>query len=410
MHTPTTRFVRDRFTWQSYLMLTWFAFHQSGLGPLLPFLKDEMNLDYTVAAFHTSAFAIGALLVGILGDTLVHRWGRYTITWAGSIGLALSAVLLSFGQTPVLTITATFLLGFGGLLMIVSLQAALIDHHDKNRTKALAEMMAVSSLAAIITPLLVGGFESTGIGWRAMPIIGIVIVAVLLILYRNDPIPKIKASPNAAKRALPRLYWVYWSVMFLGIATGWCIGFWSAEFLRQEVGLETELAATLMSVYFAASAIGRFITSSIALRFEAEKLLMGWVLFSLTGFTIFWLAPVAWLNITGLFIAGLGTGNTVALVISAATQAIPDQVDAINARGALAGGFAILILPQTVGSAADVIGIKSAFGIVFVFLVMMVGAVGFINWLVSQRAKALVGESSENVHTEAAADTQHTPV
>jgi fucose permease len=302
--------------------------------------------------------------------------------------------------------------------MIVSLQAALIDHHNAHRTKALSEMMAFSGLAGIITPLLVGGFESAGIGWRAMPIIGLGIITLLLIVYRNDPIPEIKApKAAAAKRSLPAIYWVYWSVMFLGIAVGWCVGFWSAEFLHKEVGLDTELAATLMSVYFTATVIGRLATSRLALRFEPETLLMGWVLISLTGFTIFWLAPVAGLNITGLFIAGLGMGNTVALVVSASTQAIPDQVDAINARGALAGGLAILILPQTVGSVADMVGIKNAFSIVFVFLVMMVGVIAFTNWLVRQRADAQTerasedqpfSESDERIKT--AADAQHAAV
>ena len=46
---PPTSFTRDRFTWLAYLALAYFAYVQATLGPLMPFLRDELGMSYTVS-------------------------------------------------------------------------------------------------------------------------------------------------------------------------------------------------------------------------------------------------------------------------------------------------------------------------------------------------------------------------
>ncbi|MEP7291141.1 MAG: hypothetical protein ABI835_05130 [Chloroflexota bacterium] len=71
-----TTFIRDRFTWLAYLMLAYYAYMISALGPLMPFLRVELNLSYSVAALHLSAFAVGMILAGLTADRAVRRaWG-----------------------------------------------------------------------------------------------------------------------------------------------------------------------------------------------------------------------------------------------------------------------------------------------------------------------------------------------
>ncbi len=41
-------FHRDRFTWLAYLLFAFFAYFLNILGPITPFLKDELRLTYTV--------------------------------------------------------------------------------------------------------------------------------------------------------------------------------------------------------------------------------------------------------------------------------------------------------------------------------------------------------------------------
>lgn len=68
--------VRDRSTWAAYLLLGYFAYLQTALGPVLPFVRAEGGLSYTATSLHGSAFALGSVLVGVSGERLHRRLGR----------------------------------------------------------------------------------------------------------------------------------------------------------------------------------------------------------------------------------------------------------------------------------------------------------------------------------------------
>src|SRR3712207_7055684 len=60
---PQRRFVRYPLTWATYALVGYFAYLETVLGPLMPFLRAEHGFSYTVASLHFSAFALGALPV-----------------------------------------------------------------------------------------------------------------------------------------------------------------------------------------------------------------------------------------------------------------------------------------------------------------------------------------------------------
>ena len=68
-------FVRDPITWTAYGLVGYFAFTKTVLGPIMPFLREEQGLGYAAAGLHFSAFALGGVLVGFLGDRILGRWG-----------------------------------------------------------------------------------------------------------------------------------------------------------------------------------------------------------------------------------------------------------------------------------------------------------------------------------------------
>ena len=75
------RFVRDRFTWLAYLLLASFTLLQAILGPLMPFLRAELHLSYTLGGLHLSAFAAGMVLAGLTGDRLLSAVRRGLVFW-----------------------------------------------------------------------------------------------------------------------------------------------------------------------------------------------------------------------------------------------------------------------------------------------------------------------------------------
>jgi fucose permease len=87
------------------------------------------------------------------------------------------------------------------------------------------------------------------------------------------------------------------------------------------------------------------------------------------GFLVFWLARSPILNLTGLFIAGLGVANLFPLAMSIAVGTAPRQSNLASARVFLGTGTAILCAPLFLGWIADRVSIQNAYGMVMGFLV-----------------------------------------
>src|SRR5919107_5567351 len=116
-------FARDPATWMTYGLVGYFAFMETVLGPIMPFLRTELGIDYTTASLHFSAFALGAVLLGLFGDRLSARWGRLASLWGGAFAMGVGAVLLVSFSSPWGTIPAAFVMGLCGALVIVPSQA-----------------------------------------------------------------------------------------------------------------------------------------------------------------------------------------------------------------------------------------------------------------------------------------------
>jgi len=386
-------FARDRFTWLAYWMLAYFAYMQTALGPLMPFLRDELDLSYTVSGLHLSAFAAGMALAGVVGDHLARRWGRDRVLWGGGVGMALGALLFVVAQRSALTIASALIMGLPGTLVMIMVQAALSDRHGARRAIPLTESNIAASVSAGLAPLMVGTLERVGIGWRGALVLGALSLIGLALHFRGEPIPdpadapESDAPPAAPVAPLPAIYWVYWLVVFLSVSVEWCVVFWGADFMDNTVGLSKEDASTLMTVFFAAMVIGRVSGSRLSRALPIGPLLLGAALVAVTGFFPFWLAPLSALNIAGLFLAGLGIANLFPLTLSTASGAVPPrQVNAASSRITLAAGLAILITPQVLGSLADQIGIRSAFAVAAAFLLVATGAIWVANRLAQRRA------------------------
>ncbi|RPI98897.1 MAG: MFS transporter, partial [Chloroflexi bacterium] len=254
----TPAFNRDRFTWMAYWMLAYFAYQQAALGPLVPFLRGELHLSYTVGGLHLSAFSAGMILAGLSVNRLVQRWGRRRVFWASGAGMAVGALLLVLGHHVILTIAASLVMGLPGTVMLILIQATLSDRHGERRAIALTESNVIASMGAGIAPLMVGGLQRIGIGWRGAPVVGALVWVFLLLRFRREPMPaNVSESQLGAARQipLPPLYWIYWAVVFLVVSVEWCVIFWGADFLENNVGLGRVTAATLMSVFFLAMVI-----------------------------------------------------------------------------------------------------------------------------------------------------------
>ncbi len=364
-------FHRDRFTWLAYLSLAFYGYYLNVLGPITPFLKEELQLTYTVSSLHFTAFAVGILLIGVGGHLVIQRLGSKRSLWLGLFGMSVSAILLLLGRNSIITIGASFLMGLIGSLILAIIPAALSEQHGEMKAVALSEANVTASLLATSAPLLVGWFADS-IGWRwALGLLAFFPVLMFIGLGQNSA-PKneaITVESNQTSQALSSLFWLYWVAIVLGVSAEFCMVFWSADYMEQVLGLIKADAARAVSLFLAAMIVGRLLGSRLVQRFSTRTVVMVSIVIAGVGFLLFWRAQSPWVGLSGLFVTGLGIANLYPLILSLAINAADENTIQAGARATLASGTAILALPLILGRLADAVGIRPAYGIVLVILI-----------------------------------------
>ena len=368
----TQTFQRDRFTWLAYALLAFYGYFLNILGPITPFLKEELGLSYTVSSLHFTAFAIGMLLIGLSGQIVIRRIGRWQALWMGAFGLSVGALVLVAGRSPAITIGAAFGMGLVGSLILVMVPSLLSDRHGELRAVAISEANVISSLVATAAPLLVGWFAPSPGGWR----LALGIAAFTPILLRLGfgrvtlpPSASSQAGVVSSRRPLPVRYWVYWVAIVLAVSVEFCMISWSADYLEKSLGLSKVDAAQAVSLFLGAMIVGRLAGSRLVHRFSAQRVIIGSVLVAGVGFLMFWTASTVALGLAGLFVTGLGVASLYPLILSLAIGTASDNTIQASARATLASGTAILALPLVLGRLADAVGIQQAYGVVAVLLI-----------------------------------------
>jgi predicted MFS family arabinose efflux permease len=374
-------FVRDPLTWLAYAMLAGLSYQQGILGPLMPFLRQSLNLTYTLGGVLVTAVALGMMLAGLSGGWIARRWGRRAMFWGGGLGFVAGSFGLALSPSFPLAFGSVLFTAFASSLTIAMINALLSDRHGEQRAIALTEANVAAALSASLAPACIGLFQRAGLGWQWALFLTAVIMLVIASRFWRVPIPEptLQAGVSAEARRLPPAYWAYWAVAICVISLEWCYVVWGADFLEQAAGFSKVDATTAMGVFFAAMVVGRALGSALARRWPAAVLLPLSLGVTLLGFPFFWLARSAALTLAGLFVAGLGVASLFPLTVSLAVGLTPGQANTASVRLSLAVGVAIFIAPLLLGGLADAVTLQAAYAIVPA-LGALTGAILYFNY------------------------------
>jgi fucose permease len=353
-------------------LLAFYGYFLNILGPITPFLKEELKLSYTISSLHFTAFAVGILLIGLSGHILIQRIGRWHSLWIGAFGISTGALILLIGRSPAITIGASFCMGLVGSLILIIVPSVLSDHHREQRAVALSEANVISSLVSMAAPLMVGWFARLPGGWRlALGIAAFVPIFMRLGFSRANPLQSTSSQEylTSVKQPLPILYWVYWGALTLAVSVEFCMIFWGADYLENSLGMLKVNAAQAISLFLAAMIIGRLAGSRFVHQFSIHRVIVASVLVAGAGFLVFWMTGHAILGLVGLFVTGLGVASLYPLILSLAIGTASSNTVQASVRATLASGTAILALPLVLGRLADMIGIRQAYGVVAILLI-----------------------------------------
>jgi MFS family permease len=360
-------FVRDRLTWVAYLLLGWFSFLQASPGLVMPYLRDELGLSYSVGGLHVAAFAAGSLVGGIVSGRLEIAVGRRAMLWSGAALMAGGTVGLAAGGFAHLTIASVLVMGFGAGLLLVAIQALLADRHGERRAVALTEANVAASVGYV---LLIGALSlaaALAVGWRFALLAALAVPFLLWSINRRLEVAA-TSDIDVTSGSLSGIVWVAGAMLFCTTAAEWSVIAWGASFIEGNARVSADTAVGLMGGYFVGVVAGRIIGSRLARSRDAARLLAISLAVALVGFASFWLAAGPVQAVLGLVVVGIGIGNLYPLGTSVTLALAPGQAAAASGRAVAMSAAAGLLAPLIVGPLADAASLSAALLVIPAFL------------------------------------------
>jgi len=364
------RLERDRLTWLTYLQLGSYGYFLYGFGPSLSLLRDEQGTSRSVAGLHGTALAVGSLLSALVAARLVSRYGRTAVVWSGLATLCAGIALYTSTTALPATLSGAFIGAFGGSFVVMLSATVLIDRHGDGGPSAVTEANALAAGVGTLAPLAVGAAVGLGLGWRPAMLVLLPVVAVLAVVGRGVQAPRPAGHHGERQGRLPRRYWISWMVVTAGIAVEFCLVLWSADVLRERMGLSPGLAAAGVTGIVAGMCVGRLVGGRLALRYPLDGLLYGAIVLTGAGFAVYWLTTDAWVALPALVACGLGIALFYPLGVARAINASDGRPDHASARAGVGASLAAGAGPFVLGALADRVGLHLALLVVPVLLVV----------------------------------------
>ena len=344
------------------------------LGPLAPFLREELGLSATAQGLITAIPLLGGSLFRPLLGALGERIGGKR---TGLIGLVITMVTLAaawlVAETPAHFVFLGLMLGIAGASFAVALPLASRWYPPEYQGMALGIAGAGNSgtlLATLFAPRLAEQF-----GWQATFGIAILPLAVVFVVFaliaRDSPRHTTPATLRDYRAVLGEsdtvsLSWLY-SLTFGGF-----VGFASflTTFFHDAYQVSRVDAGDLTTVVVVAGSLLRPIGGWLSDRVGGYRILV--VLLASVGACLAVVAFMPRLNVAValLFVAigllGMGNGALFQLV----PQRFPSRIGIVTGVIGAAGGLGGFFLPFALGAVRDVTGSYTAglFGCAAAFL------------------------------------------
>jgi MFS family permease len=346
---------RDTSTWLIFAGLLAFGVLNAVLGPALPYLRAAEHISYLVASLHQVAFAAGGGVAAVLTVALGARVSRRAVML---LGLALgggAGLALGYGQSAAVTIIAAFAMSLFASSSLIRMWAILADQHGPRRAVAMTEGEVSVSLGGIVAPLLIAAVASTALGWRFAFVINTVMIGAAVLAMRaarfaQPPAGAVEQGPGPVG---PR---ATLTIVFAIVALEFSLSFWLASYLHDTVGLARSVAVLMVSLLYFANLCGRLITSRLARRRTARRLLGASLGLTIAGTPILLAAGAAPVAGLGIVLTGAGIGGLYPLTSSLHVALSPrsadgaiGQVQGIASIGQIAGPLAVGAIAQAAG-------------------------------------------------------------
>ena len=334
------------------------------LGPMAPFLRDDLGLSATGQGLLTAIPLLGgSLFRPILGGIADRIGGRRT----GLIGMVLTLLPLFLGwqyaHTALQFYVIGFFLGIAGASFAVALPLASRWYPAEYQGLAMGIAGAGNSgtlLATLFVPRLAEHYGwASAFGMAMLPVA--VVFVIFALLAKDSPAPR-PVTTLGDYRAIVRESDTLWLAFLYALTFGGFSGFASflTTFFHEQYQLSRVSAGDFTTLVVVAGSLLRPVGGWLSDRLGGYRLLV----FLLAGFAVCVasvastppLAMAVTLLFVGMGMLGMGNGAVFQLV----PQRFPDRMGIVTGLVGAAGGLGGFFLPTVLGATRDLTGSYAA--------------------------------------------------
>jgi len=348
---------------------------------LMPDLKLQVDASDGELGAALLCAGIGALPAMLLAGRLWPRLGWWMLPICGVI-FAATIVTPIFAFSPVTLAIAGALAGAGSGALDVSMNAAVSDVEAESGSRLMFGAHAIFSLAVLLAAVATGFLRQAGVGTAPVLLVVSLFVAVVALgsitaaRTARRPGHTTNTSTDAAAPAVSGIAFLA-ALCAAAFLVEDAVQNWSALHIETGLGAGPALGGAAPGVFAGAMFVGRLLGQRIGDRFSERLLLSGGALVAAVGTAILAFAPIPFVALVGLALAGGGISTVApALFARAGRMASPDQRAAAIARVTTIGYSGFIVGPALVGAIAQTTSLSLAIA-TLALLALVVAAGGW---------------------------------
>ena len=235
----------------------------AAIGPVLPFLADDVDIALDTAGLLLTAFFIGSIGSSALVAFALHGRDTRVLCAVGLGGQLLGTLALGFAPTWPLVLASGLVIGIGDGFVIAGTHILMPATSD-DVPSALNRLNIFFALGAIAGPIWTWAvLATTGEREIVYAGIGVLLVGALVLMILADvTVHGAFAAPDEEfKPPSSATAWIMGGVLFLYVGAEFGLGTWVSTFARDTADAGVFGAALIAAGYWGALAAGRFVTA-----------------------------------------------------------------------------------------------------------------------------------------------------
>jgi MFS transporter, FHS family, glucose/mannose:H+ symporter len=368
---------------QTYLGLLGYLFIGTAavlVPSVMPFITEEfMATGLTLAAIglifpaRSVGGIVGNLLSGVGSDLL----GRQRLVWLSALLLAASLALVAGAHLWILFLAGFLLVSAAQGALSTGINAMIADANRRSRARALNTLHGIYGIGAALSPLIIGILIDRGLAWRwALGGTGLIWLLYGLIAYlfargggEAQAEEQLQKPDFTMLREGPFLSLFVIAFTYNGIAVS-LLG-WIALFMGRWSGSSMLLSVSMISVFYVALTVGRFLCAFFSERAGYANTL----LVLACGITLTYplvLLDTLPLVAAGVFLTGLSLSGLFPTAMAYGARLYAGQTGTVSGTLNVAMTLGAMIPPLWTGILAEFWGFQVALGVNYVMVLPLI--------------------------------------